>query len=123
MALSQVEAASRQAFVLTLDDDEAVGAFVRATLPDQRFRTAWRPDVGSAIASVENDPPDLAIIDIDLKADGTGWELLRFLRANPRTATVPVVMLTGASDTLNRERSLRLGADRYLIKPVRPDTL
>jgi EAL domain-containing protein (putative c-di-GMP-specific phosphodiesterase class I)/DNA-binding response OmpR family regulator len=113
----------RQAFVLTLDDDESVGAFVRAALPVHRFRTAWEADVPSAIASVDNDPPDLAIIDIDLKADDTGWELLRYLRANPRTANVPVVMLTGASDTLNRERSLRLGADRYLIKPVRPDTL
>lgn len=112
----------RQALVLTLDDDEAVGAFVRASLPE-RFRTTWEPNVPSAIQSVEAEPPDLAIIDIDLKADGTGWELLRYLRANPRTATVPVVMLTGASDTLNRERSLKLGADRYLIKPVRPDTL
>lgn len=113
----------RQAFVLTLDDDEAVGAFVRATLSDSRFRTSWSGDVPSAIQSVEKDPPDLAIIDIDLKATGTGWDLLRFLRSNPDTANVPVVMLTGASDTMNRERSLRLGADRYLIKPVRPDTL
>ena len=113
----------RHALVLTLDDDESVGAFVRATLPDGRFRTRWHPDVPSAIASVESDPPDLVIIDIDLKAEATGWELLRFLRANPETATVPVVMLTGASDTVNRERSLRLGADRYLIKPVSPETL
>lgn len=113
----------RQAYVLTLDDDESVGAFVRATLPENRFRTSWSSDVPAAIRKVENDPPDLAIIDIDLKADGSGWDLLRFLRSNPETANVPVVMLTGASDTMNRERSLRLGADRYLIKPVRPDTL
>lgn len=113
----------RQALILTLDDDESVGAFVRATLPEARFRTTWRGDAKSAIAAAEAEPPDLAIIDIDLKADSTGWELLRFLRSNPATATVPVVMLTGASDTLTRERSLRLGADRYLIKPVRPETL
>ncbi len=113
----------RQAFILTLDDDEAVGAFVKAALPGTRFRTTWSGDVAGAISVVENEPPDLAIIDIDLNAGGTGWELLRFLRTNPDTANVPVVMLTGASDTLNRERSLRLGADRYLIKPVRPETL
>ena len=113
----------RQALILTLDDDESVGAFVRATLSEARFRTAWRGDAKSAIDAAQAEPPDLAIIDIDLRADGTGWELLRFLRSNPATATVPVVMLTGASDTLTRERSLRLGADRYLIKPVRPETL
>jgi EAL domain-containing protein (putative c-di-GMP-specific phosphodiesterase class I)/DNA-binding response OmpR family regulator len=113
----------RQALVLTLDDDESIGAFVRATLPDNRFRTFWSGEVATAIRAVESDPPDLAIIDIDLNASGSGLDLLRFLRSNPDTAAVPVVMLTGASDTLNRERSLRLGADRYLIKPVRPDTL
>lgn len=115
--------AERQAVVLTLDDDESVGAFIKATLPESRFRTIWRPDPPAAIAAAESNPPDLAIIDIDLKGDGTGWELLRHLRGNPDTANVPVIMLTGASDTLNRERSLRLGADRYLIKPVQADTL
>ena len=116
-------ARGRQAFVLTLDDDDAVGAFVHATLPESRFRTLWTGDASSAIAAAEKDPPDLAIIDIDLDGSGNGWELLKFLRKNPETANVPVVMLTGASDTMNRERSLRMGADRYLIKPVRPDTL
>jgi EAL domain-containing protein (putative c-di-GMP-specific phosphodiesterase class I)/DNA-binding response OmpR family regulator len=113
----------RQAVVLTLDDDESVGAFIRATLPATRYRTSWHPDPPSAIASLEDGLPDLAIIDIDLKGDGTGWDLLRHLRARPETANVPVIMLTGSSDTLNRERSLRLGADRYLIKPVKADTL
>jgi EAL domain-containing protein (putative c-di-GMP-specific phosphodiesterase class I)/DNA-binding response OmpR family regulator len=113
----------RQAYVLTLDDDESVGAFVHAALPEGRFKTRWSGDVTSAIAAVQSDPPDLALIDIDLNGSGSGWELLRYLRAHEETATIPVVMLTGASDTLNRERSLRMGADRYLIKPVRPDTL
>ena len=113
----------RQAMVLTLDDDESIGAFVRACLPAQRFRNCWCADVASAIELVKEDPPDLAIIDIDLKSESTGWELLRYLRGEEHTANVPVVMLTGASDTHNRERSLRLGADRYLIKPVRPETL
>lgn len=116
-------AQTRQALVLTLDDDEMIGAFVRATLPDHRFRTAWSGNVTNAIDAVKSERPDLAIIDIDLNGGGSGWELLRFIRANPHTANVPVVMLTGSSDTLNRERSLRLGADRYLIKPVRPETL
>jgi EAL domain-containing protein (putative c-di-GMP-specific phosphodiesterase class I)/DNA-binding response OmpR family regulator len=116
-------APERQALVLTLDDEESIGALVRASLPPQRFRTCWRPDVEAAIEVAGEDPPDLAIIDIDLKSQGTGWDLLRHLRSNPGTANIPVVMLTGASDTHNRERSLRLGADRYLIKPVKPETL
>lgn len=112
----------KEAVVLVLDDDENVGAFVRATLPDASYRVIWRPDVVSAIAAVDEEHPDLAIVDIGLDGAGTGWDLLRHIRAGAAAPHIPVVMLTGSTDTLNRERSLRLGADRYLIKPVRPET-
>ena len=113
----------KQAVVLVLDDDEAVGRFVEATLPEAHYRVVWCGDAAGAIATVEEDPPDLALVDIDLGATGSGWDLLRFLRQHTPTENVPVLMLTGASDTINRERSLRLGADRYLLKPIRPETL
>lgn len=112
----------RQAVVLILDDDESVGRFVAATLPDAHYRTLWRPDVTSAIVAAEEIPPDLVLLDIDLEAGESGWDLLRFLRDDGRE-NVPVVMLTGSADTIDRERSLRLGADRYLIKPVGAETL
>jgi EAL domain-containing protein (putative c-di-GMP-specific phosphodiesterase class I)/DNA-binding response OmpR family regulator len=114
---------SAQAVVLVLDDEEMIGTFVRAALPETKFRTIWRPDVASAIAAVAADPPDLALLDIGLDAEGTGWDLLRHLRSRPDTVNTPVVMMTGSADTVDRERSLRMGADRYLIKPVRPETL
>src|SRR5688572_24254828 len=116
-------ARNRQAVVLILDDDESVGIFVRAALSETTYRTIWRSTVADAVAAAEEDPPDLALVDIDLGGGEHGWELIRALRANPVTQSVPIVMLTGSADTLNRERSLRSGADRYLIKPVRPETL
>lgn len=116
-------ARGRQAVVLVLDDDESVGLYVQAALSEASYRTVWRPSVAEAAAAAEEEPPDLALIDIDLGFGETGWDLIRILRANPATAKIPVVMLTGSSDTVNRERSLRLGADRYLIKPVRLETL
>jgi EAL domain-containing protein (putative c-di-GMP-specific phosphodiesterase class I)/DNA-binding response OmpR family regulator len=113
--------AGRQPVVLVLDDDETMGALVGAALSG--YRTTWRSNVADAIAAVEEEPPDLAIIDIELGSDGSGWDFLRNLRDGASTQNIPVVMLTGAADTMNRERSLRMGADRYLIKPVRPETL
>lgn len=98
-----------------------MGALVGAALSG--YRTTWRSNVADAIAAVEEEPPDLAIIDIELGSDGSGWDFLRNLRDGASTQNIPVVMLTGAADTMNRERSLRMGADRYLIKPVRPETL
>src|SRR5215218_7238551 len=107
-------ARTRQALVLVVDDDAAVGAFVREVLSKSRYRTEWCPDVEDALHFVQNDVPDLALVDIDLGPDSSGWDFLRAIRADETTAKVPVVMLTGHSDTLNRERSLRAGADRYL---------
>jgi EAL domain-containing protein (putative c-di-GMP-specific phosphodiesterase class I)/FixJ family two-component response regulator len=115
-------ARSEQAAILVLDDDASVDAFVRATLSDPQYDVRTFDRVASAIASATDDPPDLALVDIDLGVD-SGWDFLRFLRANAATERVPIVMLTGAADTMNRQRSLRMGADRYLVKPVAPDTL
>jgi EAL domain-containing protein (putative c-di-GMP-specific phosphodiesterase class I)/DNA-binding response OmpR family regulator len=115
--------ARTQALILVLDDDVNVGAFVREVLSGTRYRTVWCPDVDGALLSIAADPPDLALVDIDLNAPQGGWDFLRALRADPTTANIPVVMMTGQADTLNRERSLRFGADRYLVKPVAVETL
>lgn len=114
---------ARQAVILVLDDDENVGAFVRGALPEASFRTVWTPNAQLAIEASEEDPPDLALVDIGLANEGTGWELLRHLRSREGAERIPIVMMTGSDATLDRERSLRMGADRYLIKPVRPETL
>jgi EAL domain-containing protein (putative c-di-GMP-specific phosphodiesterase class I)/DNA-binding response OmpR family regulator len=109
--------------ILLVDDDPEIGAYVRATLSDNAYRVNWCADVAGAIRSAEEDPPDLALVDITLGAGETGWDFLSHLRANREMERLPTVMLTGSSDTVDREKSLRMGADRYLIKPVRPETL
>ena len=109
--------------VLVLDDDENVGRFVRGTLKEPRYRTMWYADAAAAIAAADAEPPDVALVDIGLEGTGTGWDLIRHLRSQRQSEHVPVVMLTGSADTLNRAKSLRMGADRYLVKPVRAETL
>jgi EAL domain-containing protein (putative c-di-GMP-specific phosphodiesterase class I)/DNA-binding response OmpR family regulator len=107
--------------ILVLDDDENIGAFVRSALP-QTFDTEWAPTIEAALAALERSVPDLVIVDIGLQHE-SGFDLVKQLRAHRHTERVPVVMMTASSDTLDRVRSLRLGADRYLIKPVKAETL
>lgn len=114
---------SRRAMVLVVDDDENSGRLVRSALPEAKFDTAWCGDVAGARLSIEKRTPDVVLIDIAIGHDGNGFDLLRFMRDRATTAHVPAVMLTASSDTLDRAKSLRLGADRYLVKPVRPETL
>jgi len=113
----------RQAVVLVLDDDPNIGDFVKAALPEKTYRVLWHRTSEDAIRAAAEEPPDLAVVDIGLSADGSGFDFLKHLRAQGDTERIPVVMLTGSSDTLDRQRSLKMGADRYLIKPVRPETL
>ncbi|MGZ7030713.1 MAG: EAL domain-containing protein [Thermoanaerobaculia bacterium] len=116
-------ARSSRAAVLVLDDDENVGRFVRASLPESSFDTLWCGDVQGAIRSVEQHRPDVVLIDISVGVEGSGWDLLQYMRGRPATADVPAIMLTASSDALDRAKSLQLGADRYLVKPVTAETL
>lgn len=104
--------------VLVLDDDENIGRFVLSALKKPKYETVWCRTLAEAIEQADRARPDLALVDITLDRNETGWELLRHLRAVPPDQHVAVVMLTAAEDTLNRAKSLRLGADRYLIKPI-----
>lgn len=124
MATARSRQASRreqQPLVLILDDDESIGRFVRSALP-QSYRTVWASTVETAIEAVARHVPDLALVDIGLQNEN-GFELVKHLRSRRETEHMPVIMMTASTDTLDRVRSLRLGADRYLIKPVKPDTL
>lgn len=112
-----------KASVLVLDDDATIGAYVEATLPESSFRVRWMGNVADAIRAAEAERPDLALVDIDLKSGETGWDFLKHLRGTEDTESIPAIMLTGSTESVDRERSLRMGADRYLVKPVRPDTL
>ena len=112
----------RRPLILVLDDEEDVGTFIRSTLSQTNFQTEWVPTVDDARQLMSTRIPDLAIVDIGLQG-GTGHDLLKYLRSHPETEKIPVVMLTASTDTLDRAISLRLGADRYLIKPVKPETL
>jgi EAL domain-containing protein (putative c-di-GMP-specific phosphodiesterase class I)/DNA-binding response OmpR family regulator len=113
----------RRAGVLIVDDDENTGRLVRAALPESKFHTTWCRDVAGAMQSIEKETPDVVLIDISIDSSASGFDLLRFMRERPETANVPAVMLTASGDTLDRAKSLRLGADRYLVKPVRSETL
>src|SRR4051812_39788361 len=110
--------ANKKAVVLVLDDEESVGTFVRAALPEDRFHIIWCADVERSIAAARREHADLALVDIDLAGGRPGWEFLKLVRADEQLKALPVVMLTESPETLDREKPLRMGADRFLIKPV-----
>lgn len=71
---------------------------------------------GDATAPLEN-VPQLILLDLKLpKVDG--HEVLRRLKNDPRTRTIPIVMLTSSREEGDVERSYEMGANSYIVKPV-----
>lgn len=114
---SSARRAGRKAVVLLLDDDESVATFVREALPQKLYDVVWASDVGSAVALLESRQPDVALVDIRLRGE-SGFDFLERMRGNAQYAKTPAIMLTASDDTIDRKRSLVMGADRYMLKPV-----
>ena len=107
--------------VLVVDDDESVLAFVAAALVDVcDVLTARSAEEALRIAAT--DDLDAMILDLVLP-DLSGIEVTRLLRADTRTALLPLLLLTGSDDPLLRIEADNAGADLYLAKPVDPTTL
>jgi CheY-like chemotaxis protein/RNA polymerase subunit RPABC4/transcription elongation factor Spt4 len=111
----------RRATVLVVDDDPSVLAFVEAALVDVcDVLGAETAEEALRVAATEH--LDAMVLDLVLP-DLSGIEVTRLLRADTRTALLPILLLTGSDDPLLRTEALHAGADQYLSKPIDPATL
>jgi CheY-like chemotaxis protein len=85
---------------------EAIGAADR----DEAYLRAWESH------------PDIVVTDLTLR-DGDGWQLVEELKRGPRTADIPVVVLTGHAAPSLRERAEHEGCAGFFVKPCLPDEL
>ncbi len=100
--------------VLVVEDDPALGAFLKKGLEGEGHRVDWVEDGEAALARAAEGCPDLIVLDLGLpKRDGL--EVLGELRARHDDAAV--LVLTGRGDLQARVESLDMGADDCLLKP------
>jgi DNA-binding response OmpR family regulator len=100
--------------VLIVEDDRALGLFLKKGLEMEGHRVEWVGDGEAALVSVAQDRPDLLVLDLSLPVCD-GLEVLQVVRA--QMPEVAVLVLTGRSQVQERVRCLNLGADDYLQKP------
>jgi two-component system, cell cycle response regulator DivK len=103
--------------VLIVDDNEKNRKLARDVLRHAGFRTVEAGTGGEGVSLAAERMPDLVLMDIRLP-DMDGIEALRMLKADERTAHIPVVALTALAMTGDRERLLEDDFDDYLEKPI-----
>ncbi|MGN6566069.1 MAG: ATP-binding protein [Thermomicrobiales bacterium] len=101
--------------VLLADDNADMRQYV-ARLLGQRYTVETAPDGAAALAAALAQPPDLVLTDVMMpRLDG--FQLLRALRADPRTSAIPVILLSARAGEEAQVEGLDTGADDYLVKP------
>jgi two-component system phosphate regulon response regulator PhoB len=108
--------------ILVVEDEEDLAATLKYRLEREGFECsiAGRGDTALELAFART--PDLVLLDLMLP-DMAGVKVCRALRADARTANVPIIMVTAKADEVDRIGGFEAGADDYVCKPFSPREL
>lgn len=111
----------RKSRVLVVDDEPDAVELVAFNLKKAGFEVTTAED-GMAALEKARQAPDLIVLDVMLPLLD-GLDVCRSLRKDPKTAAIPIIMLTAKGSELDRVLGLELGADDYVTKPFSPREL
>ena len=109
--------------ILVVEDSPMTRSLIVSSLEEIGDFTVIEAANGfQALRKLPEVTPDLVITDINMP-DINGLEVVRFVKQSGNFKHIPVIIVTTEGRDVDKERGLRLGADRYLIKPFEPEDL
>jgi two-component system cell cycle response regulator DivK len=108
--------------ILYVEDNEFNLKIVRQLLSRTSYRLIEAMDGESGIATAQNELPDLILMDVQLPKL-SGLDATRQLRADAKTAAIPIVVITSFALSGDAEKAKAAGASAYLAKPYSPREL
>jgi CheY-like chemotaxis protein len=108
--------------VLVIDDEQAIGHVIRLLLESQGHEVFVADDGSRGFALAQRQGPDVVILDVMMPVMD-GFAVLEALRQDPRTASLPVVMLSALVSEDIEARCAELGAAAYVRKPFEAEAL
>ena len=105
--------------ILIVDDQPDLAGLMADVLSDAGYQTRVAENGRVALHGVQADPPDLLLLDAQMP-EMDGFELASMLKADPITATIPIIMVSANEGRGARLIGLESGAEDYMTKPVDP---
>jgi len=102
--------------IYVVEDDESIRELVRMALTSFSYQVLAFDNAEDAITAIDKQLPDLVLFDIMLP-NMSGLQATRMLRQNPKTKSLPIILLTAKDTEIDKVTGLDSGADDYITKP------
>ena len=102
--------------VFIVEDDHDIAEVLIFNLEHKGYTVIWEENGEKAYEIITRNVPDLLILDLALPGI-SGIEVCRYLKNNPKTKKMPIMILTAKAKKENRDASLSAGADEFITKP------
>jgi len=102
--------------ILVIDDEKDIVESIEYNLSKEGYKVSKSYDGMNGLEAVHKKMPDIVILDLMLPGM-TGIEVCKAMRSDPKTASIPVIMLTAKGEEADKIVGLEVGADDYMTKP------
>ncbi len=113
---------SKTYLLLVVDDEAAIRTVLRLTLVRAGYDVTEAENGEDALSKVREEKPDLLLLDV-MMPGMDGFAVCEQLRTDPETADLPIIMLSARTDAHSKRESKRVGATKYLTKPLSAEKL
>lgn len=120
--MDRTPGADRSPVVLVVDDHEDTRQMSLIVLRSQGFSAMAAVGGEAGFVCASEQKPDVIVTDLAMP-DGDGWEFVQKLASDPRTKSIPVVMLTACATEAVKTRAQQEGVAAFFFKPCSPDVL
>lgn len=108
--------------ILVVDDEPTIVRLMEFILARQGHEMIVAVNGEEALEKIKTQQPDLVLLDIMMpRIDG--YEVAQLLRADPKTASLPIIMLSAKAQDEDIRKGVEIGVDEYITKPFTPDHL
>lgn len=108
--------------ILIVDDVMSNVLLLKVLLTNEKFAIATASNGRQALEQVDKENPDLVLLDV-MMPDMSGFEVAQHLKANPKTADIPIIFLTALNSTTDIVKGFQVGANDFISKPFNKEEL